>query len=98
MTTTVVLNSHLITKRSSLTGDEHTFLLWMREEQWQEIQPFLNGGPAIGYRRIEEILPDHSPEEREFLINGSTTKERREAALKELKRIDRPPIRSVNGC
>lgn len=77
-----LLNSHLVTKRSALTGREHTFLLWMREEQWREIQFLLRPGYAgNGERPIEEILPDHSPEEHQFLLNGSTVFERREHSL-----------------
>ena len=76
-----LLKSYLINKRSSLTGREHTYLLWMRDEQWREIQPFLNGGPLPGSRRIGEILPDHSPEEHEFLLSGATASERREHSL-----------------
>ena len=76
-----LLKSYLITKRSSLTGREHTFLFWMREKQWLEIQPFLNGGPLPKARRIEEILPDHSPGEHKFLLSGTTASERRERSL-----------------
>ena len=71
-----LLKSYLITKRSSLTGREHTFLLWMREEQWREIEAL----PRLK-RPIKEILPDHSPEEHEFLLSGTTASERREHSL-----------------
>lgn len=77
-----LLKSYLITKRSSLTGREHTFLLWMREEQWREIQALLKPSGSSGLKRpIEEILPDHSPENHEFLLSGTTASERRERSL-----------------
>lgn len=75
-----LLKSYLIKKRSPLTGQERTLLLWMREDQWREIQPFLTGnGPGIT-RLIEAILPDHSPDEHEFVMNGTTVAERRACA------------------
>ena len=73
-----LLKSYEIKKRSPHTGQDRTLLLWMREDQWREIQPFLTGhGPGIT-RLIEDILPDHSPAEHEFIMNGTTVAERRE--------------------
>ena len=74
-----LLNSYLITRYSSLTGEEHTFLFWMRDEQWRAVQPLLASG--FSRRRIEEILPDHSPEEHEFLLSGTTIAERKTLKL-----------------
>jgi hypothetical protein len=54
----------------------------MREEQWQEIQPFLKPDYREKWWRIEEILPDHSPCEREFLRSGTTVAERRTGEMK----------------
>jgi hypothetical protein len=91
-----LLSPYLISKSSSLTGEKHTFLLWMREEQWREIAPFLNPELKANRRRIEEILPDHSPEEHQFLISGTTSAERgnrlRETIKANLSATDKPSL------
>jgi hypothetical protein len=74
------MNQYLITKRSPITGLDHTFLIWLTDSQWQEMQPFLNG-ERPERRQIQAILPDHTPFEQEFLINGTTWGERQFATM-----------------
>jgi hypothetical protein len=82
----MALKQHLITKRSELTGEDHTFRIWFNNQQWEKVQPFLNPElplpcPELPVRRqILDILPDHSPYEREFLISGTTETERSDYA------------------
>lgn len=53
-----------ITKRSPLTGIEHTMELAITQEQLSEWQ--LGGG------LVQEIMPNLTPAEREFLMTGYT--------------------------
>jgi hypothetical protein len=76
MTLKQTLKQYLVTRNSSLTGKKHTFYLWFTQQQWEEIQPFLRPELPKGERRLEEILPDHSPYTKEFLLSGITREER----------------------
>ena len=69
------LKQHFITKRSALTDKPHTFNIWFTDDQWQRIQSLAAAG-AAAREEIEEILPDHSPSEKEFLLTGTTQSER----------------------
>ena len=85
------MHSYLITKRSLVTGLDNTLLIWLTDNQWQAIQPFLKGNGEKGElakrfpllwqraakRTLATILPDHNPAERTFLLDGTTREERR---------------------
>lgn len=69
------LKQYLITKHSSLTGEVHSFYIWLTDNQWKRIQPFLDP-EATASEDIAKILPDHAPWEKEFILNGTTRAER----------------------
>jgi hypothetical protein len=69
------VKQYLVTKRSSLTGKNNSFYIWFNKQQWEEVQSFLTPELPKG-RSIHEILPDHSPYEKEFLLSGTTAAER----------------------
>lgn len=55
-----------LTKRSSLTGNEHTMELNVTQEQ---LSAWQNGG------LIQNIMPNLTPWEREFVMTGTTKEE-----------------------
>jgi hypothetical protein len=70
------IEAHLVTKQSVASGYWHTRTLLLSKEQWGEIQPFLSGTQHEAHsRKIQEILPFHSAEDREFLLSGTTPEE-----------------------
>jgi hypothetical protein len=66
------LKLYAVTKISPISGQQHVLQLLLTPTQWQEIQPWIDPSLAKGARPLQEILPDHSPSEREFLISGTT--------------------------
>lgn len=69
-----MLKQYFVTKRSPLTGNEHSLVLWMYPAQWDAIQPFLEG-TAADEKSMQALLPDHSPAECRFLMHGLTSAE-----------------------
>jgi hypothetical protein len=70
------MRSYLIRRLSVASGIEHEMEIILTEAQHREIQPFLVGKQReAGARFIQDILPDHSPEEREFILTGTTPSE-----------------------
>jgi len=59
-----------IIRKNNLTGKENTMELDITQEQLDEINQ-----PGHLRRNMQEIVPDLSPEEREFLISGITPEE-----------------------
>ena len=62
-----------VTRMSVITGIFHTMELNITQEQMDEIN-----SPKTKRRLMQEIVPDLTPEEREFLITGMSPKEQRE--------------------
>ena len=60
----------IITKRSELTGKEHTLVIDITEEQWEQVQ----NRRELGVK-IQDIVPHLPASEREFLISGITSEE-----------------------
>lgn len=59
-----------VTKTSLLTGKTHTLELDITQEQFEESQR------SIGMRRhMQDIVPHLSPDDREFLMTGTTAEE-----------------------
>jgi hypothetical protein len=64
---------YLIRRISQATGIEHEMEILLTETQYKEIQPFLMGQQReAGSRFLQDILPHHSPIEREFVLTGMT--------------------------
>ena len=59
-----------VTKTSQLTGKEHTMIIDVTEEQLFRIQNRMNTTELI-----QNIVPNLSMEEREFLMTGITNEE-----------------------
>jgi hypothetical protein len=74
MSTPQVLKLYAVTKISPVSGVQHVMQILLTPAQFQEIQPFLDPELPKG-RFIQDILPHHSPAEREFLISGTTQSE-----------------------
>ncbi len=56
----------LITRKSILSGVKHTMVIDVTEEQYYD---WLNG------KLIQKAMPNLSPDDREFMINGITPEE-----------------------
>lgn len=54
--------------RSAWSGKTNELVIWMTDEQFAELQ-------AEDRRKIQDILPEATAEEREFLISGMTPAE-----------------------
>jgi len=59
-----------ITKKSILTGEEHTMEIKITPEELKRVE----NRRELGLK-IQNIVPFLSPDEREFLMNGITKKE-----------------------
>jgi hypothetical protein len=59
-----------ITKKSILTGEEHTMEIKITPEELKKVE----NRRELGLK-IQNIVPFLSPDEREFLMNGITKKE-----------------------
>jgi hypothetical protein len=71
-----------VTKTSELTGQTHTAPILLTAAEWQEIQPFLDGGwREKGARKIQEILPFHKAADREFTLVRPQALARRRSAF-----------------
>jgi hypothetical protein len=68
------LKLYAVTKVSPISGVQHVMTLLMTPSQWEEIQPWIDPSLPKG-RFIQDILPHHSPSEREFIISGTTQEE-----------------------
>jgi hypothetical protein len=68
------LKLYAITKVSPVSGEQHVLQLLLSPSQWEEIQPFLDPSLPKG-RFIQDILPLHTPQEREFILSGTTQEE-----------------------
>jgi hypothetical protein len=67
------VHTYLIRRISSATGVEHEMEMMLTPDQYEEIQPFLIGKQReAGSRFLQDILPSHSPIEREFILTGMT--------------------------
>lgn len=62
-----------VTRTSQISGLEHTMMIPMTEEEWQEVQGFITD--RFNSRKIQDILPFHSADEREFVLSGVTPAE-----------------------
>ena len=60
----------IITKKSELTGKEHTLVIDITEQQWEQVQ----NRRELGIK-IQDIVPHLPAGEREFLISGITSEE-----------------------
>jgi hypothetical protein len=76
------LKLYAVTKISPISGVQHVMTLLMTPSQWEEIQPWIDPSlprPGSGQvpkgRFLQDILPHHSPSEREFIISGTTQEE-----------------------
>jgi hypothetical protein len=69
-----VARLYAVTKISPVSGNQHVMTFLLSPKQWEEIQPFLDKSLPKG-RFIQDILPHHTPQEREFLISGTTQEE-----------------------
>jgi hypothetical protein len=58
----------LVTRKSIVSGKEHTMNLDVTEAQLQELQ-------SPGRRMIQDIFPNLPADEREFLLSGTTPEE-----------------------
>jgi hypothetical protein len=73
------MRTYLIRRVSLATGVEHEMQMMLTPSQYQEIQPFLIGKQReASSRYIQDILPEHSPVEREFILTGMTDAEWRQ--------------------
>jgi hypothetical protein len=66
---------YAVTKISPVSGNQHVMTFLLTPKQWEEIQPWIDPSLAKGARFLQDILPDHTPQEREFLISGTTQEE-----------------------
>lgn len=60
----------LITKKSLYSGKTHTMEIALTPQQWEELQK-----PSRDRRRIQEIVPNLSSNDREFILSGTTPDE-----------------------
>jgi hypothetical protein len=70
------LKLYAITKISPVSGQQHVLQLLLTPSQWEEIQPWVDTSltkPTDRY--LQDILPHHSPGEREFILSGTTQQE-----------------------
>jgi hypothetical protein len=70
-----VTRLYAITKVSPVSGQQHVLQLLLTPTQWQEIQPWIDKSLAKGARSLQDILPHHTPAQREFILSGTTESE-----------------------
>jgi hypothetical protein len=63
-----IRHPRIFTRKSDWTGKENEMVIWMTDEQFAELE-------SPTRRHIQEILPDCSPTEREFLLTGMSAAE-----------------------
>jgi len=63
-----------ITRVSTLSGVAHTRAIMLTEAEWEAIQPFLHDD-RLSAPPIQEVLPRHSADDREFILSGITPEE-----------------------
>jgi hypothetical protein len=67
---------YAVTKVSPVSGVQHVLQLLLTPSQWEEIQPWINPAlPKPKGRYLQDILPYHTPEEREFVLSGTVKSE-----------------------
>lgn len=67
-----------ITRRSTITGKLHTFQMPFSEQEFLAIQPYLADQRHRSGGLIQNILPEHSPDQREYILSGITPQEWKE--------------------
>jgi hypothetical protein len=65
------LTPYEFTRKSGWSGKTDTFVIAMTEEQYEELM-------SPNHRYMQDLLAHCMPEQREFLISGSTPEEWRE--------------------
>jgi hypothetical protein len=82
MTQPEALKLYALTKISPISGQQHVMQLLMTPSQWEQIQPWID--PALPKGRfmlrshgktLQDILPEASPQQREFILSGTTPQE-----------------------
>jgi hypothetical protein len=70
------MRTYVIRRVSLASGTEREIALMLTPSQYEEIQPFLIGKQReAGSRHIQGVLPEHSAEQREFVLTGMTPEE-----------------------
>jgi hypothetical protein len=69
------LKLYAVTRVSPVSGRQHVLQLLMTPGQWEQIQPWIDRSLTKSARSLQDILPDHSPQEREFILSGTTQQE-----------------------
>lgn len=69
-------------KRSIISGKINQMEIDVTPEEMEKITQWMAGDPKL---KIQNVLPNHTPEEREFLMTGMSIEEQNDLFNKEME-------------
>jgi hypothetical protein len=67
-----------ISRRSPISDQVNTIRIALTQQEYEDIKPYLEGRRLESKGLIQNILPSHSPDEREFILSGISPTEWKE--------------------